>query len=757
MCTSVSAFHMSDIYNSSQSEQNEEQDLRDLTQTVHDLADAQDNFPFAENTAAQYPTGNNTSDLLNPLSDSGISSAVKQVDTSHPKDASLYSTGEAANMDAAMEGAEIEKATSEAVAEEASAGAASEGAANAVSAGAASGGIGAIAVLLLEVLKKTGSEIDSVYHSADSTDKEMGGIASFICVIICCLVVVLASWITPFASFATGVISKAEEAYSFVQGFFLSDKEKDFLELFETTIYSDSLDEYINTPRKVDAANIGIYKGIIDIAIEKAFSEYAADYVWGIDSFIKILCQDYNYSETYNTYLAQPYPYTLKTDADDSESYYTISQFLNGEIPETEINNDLNYAEIITVLSQREENEFESFSFSTFYDLLMSENVSKLLFELAYSETLHFGIYDALGNLLIDDSAKKYMSDLGLEPSSAEREDGFILTEDFMKNPPLFENGFYFHDVTVAPYGLNELYELAEIDPLENNEKFPSKINLEMLDLSENWLRRTMPKSIDLGPSFNHERDKSSLVYNYVSDTEIPTGRSLYSYLDSSVVSKKPEFKEWDKPEDAIDQIAYSPSGESVILDMTTYVNQSSDPYRTIPIGKKTVKNIGCCVCSYAMVVGYYERSSVTAAKIRDIISSHVDSSRNLHYGTLLSSKGYSYVGQAQISNRYPDASRIERIVNLLTEGKPVVMNLKGYWTYNGVTYHGTPNSHYLVIMGYDETGFYVYDPGSKNNTESGPIPYEAFNTVPGFGIATSDGGKAFYKINTISGIGGKE
>lgn len=649
------------------------------------------------------------------------------------------------------------KATYKAATEAAeTAGTAAKTAETAAAAGSVSGGIGGIAVLIMAILEKAKSEIDSLEHSAEHTEKEMGAILSIIILCVCCMVIILASWITPFASFASGVTSKIEDAYSFVQGFFLSDKEKDFLDLFSTTVYTDELDEYINTPRKIDAANIEIYKGIIDIAIEKSFSEYAAGYVWGIDSFVKIFFQDYNYTETYNTYLEQPYPYTLRTDADDPGSYYTIAQFLDGEIPDTEINNDLNYAEIITVLSQRDENGFESFSFSTFYDFLMSENVSKLLFELGYGD-LHFGTYDDLGNLLVDDAAKKYMSDLGIESSSAEREADFVLTEDFMKNPPLFENGFYFHDVTVAPYGLNELYELAEVDPYEINKKFPSKINLEMLDISEKWLRKTMPKSIVLGTSFEHERNSASLVYDYVKDAEIPTGRSLYSYLNSSVVAKNPEIKEWDETEPAINQISYSPTGESVILSMTTYVNQASDPYRTIPIGTKKVKNIGCCVCSYAMVIGYYERSSVTAEKIRDVINLYVDSNRNLHYGTLLSAKGLSYVGQAQIKAKYPAASRIEQIVNLITEGKPVVMNLKGFWTYNGVTYHGTSNSHYLVIMGYDETGFYVYDPGNKTNTESGPIPYEAFNCVPGFGMATSDGGNAFYKINTISGIGGIE
>lgn len=689
----------------------------------------------------------------------GTASGTASVGTAATGTATTGATaGATAATEAATAGASVAATGTAATGAGATAGAT---AATAGAAGAATGGVGAAVVLAVAAAKyaadKAKAEMDSLWYAGDPA-KEMGKTFTFILLAACCMVVVLASWITPFATIASGVTSHVEEAYSYVQELFLSEKEKDFLKIFEKTIYTEEMDDYINTPRKIDATNIEIYKDIIDIAVDKAFREYAAGYVWGIDSFFKILFEDYSYKETYNTYLQQPYPYTLRSDPYDPDSYYTIEEYLNGEIPEDEVNNDLNYAEIITVLCQRSENGFETFSFSSFYDLLMADDVGELLFELEYGDT-HFGIYNEDGELLIDDDAYTYASERGIEVSVKERSEDYRVTKDFVENPPVFENGFYFNSVTVKPYGLQELYQIAEVDPYGENEQFPKKENYAMLDVSEKWLRETMPKGINLGPSSYEKRSYASLVYNDIwlaTDYGEPTGRSLYNYLERSVVAKDPVFEEWDDPEEAINHIDYTPSGESVILNMSNYINQGSAPYRSIPIGSKTVKNIGCCVCSYSMVIGYYEQKEMTPTDVRDIISSFVGSDRLMQYGKLLTSKGLSFMGESEIRSKWPDCPRVERIVNLITEGKPVVIYIKGLWEYDGTVYHKSENSHYLVIMGYDETGFYVFDPGSNKNTTSGPIPYEAFEVAPCLEIASSKGGGVYYKINTIL-TGGKK
>ena len=50
---------------------------------------------------------------------------------------------------------------------------------------------------------------------------------------------------------------------------------------------------------------------------------------------------------------------------------------------------------------------------------------------------------------------------------------------------------------------------------------------------------------------------------------------------------------------------------------------------------------------------------------------------------------------------------------------------------HNGIVYHRDASSyHYIVIMGFDDKGFYVYDPANKRVTENGPIPYGAFYSV---------------------------
>jgi len=71
-------------------------------------------------------------------------------------------------------------------------------------------------------------------------------------------------------------------------------------------------------------------------------------------------------------------------------------------------------------------------------------------------------------------------------------------------------------------------------------------------------------------------------------------------------------------------------------------------------------------------------------------------------------------------------------IAEQIDTGNPVVLHIKGHWEYEGRVYHQSTKGHFLLVTGYDENGLYVCDPGSKNNTENGPIPKEAFS---GYGV----------------------
>lgn len=90
-------------------------------------------------------------------------------------------------------------------------------------------------------------------------------------------------------------------------------------------------------------------------------------------------------------------------------------------------------------------------------------------------------------------------------------------------------------------------------------------------------------------------------------------------------------------------------------------------------------------------------------------------------------------------------------IISSITQGNPVVVQIKGKWK----DYHTSPNTHYFLIIGYDDVGFYVADPGSKNNTKNGPIPYSDFAQCPIVDIdyLSKPGAMPQYKINTILGV----
>ena len=120
--------------------------------------------------------------------------------------------------------------------------------------------------------------------------------------------------------------------------------------------------------------------------------------------------------------------------------------------------------------------------------------------------------------------------------------------------------------------------------------------------------------------------------------------------------------------------------------------------------------------------------------------------------------------GMAEKRNSGFDA---EDVISCLISGNPVILYIKGLWVDSqGVTRHGTSNGHFLVIVGYDDRGFYLYDPGRRNNTftkdASGNlqpvcIPYDDFKRVTILEYrtlsSTNPSFTPYYRINTILGI----
>ena len=68
-------------------------------------------------------------------------------------------------------------------------------------------------------------------------------------------------------------------------------------------------------------------------------------------------------------------------------------------------------------------------------------------------------------------------------------------------------------------------------------------------------------------------------------------------------------------------------------------------------------------------------------------------------------------------------------VISEINADRPVILHIRGYWTSSedGRVLHGTSNGHFLVGMGYDQTGLYVWDPGRRANYH---IAYEDWGHV---------------------------
>ena len=212
-----------------------------------------------------------------------------------------------------------------------------------------------------------------------------------------------------------------------------------------------------------------------------------------------------------------------------------------------------------------------------------------------------------------------------------------------------------------------------------------------------------------------------------------PCGRSMDYYLPDSITEK--DVEDWwedDEQSGNNEDISYTPTGESVILDMTQYINQGDYPDDLRGEGPDTIKKSGCCDCSYAMCAAYYANKTVDIKKI----------SKKYVVGTSFQTS--QFLLDSDMSRKIVSPTNkinMEEIVANITSGNPVVVNIKGQWIgKDGRVYHKSTNQHFFVIVGYDEVGFYLYDPGSKANTYGEPIPYDEWEkiTIPRYDLMST-------------------
>jgi hypothetical protein len=292
----------------------------------------------------------------------------------------------------------------------------------------------------------------------------------------------------------------------------------------------------------------------------------------------------------------------------------------------------------------------------------------------------------------------------------------------------------YYCDVTVKPFGLRELYLMADVDAYDDHIDYYSHSNLEMLDHQEYYERLFLRSSVAIvGPSYDEPRNSLSTIFSDLEaeyGTGNATGRSAWYYIKDPYNLKDLDLSnvqpvelvgvDLDQLRDFLNNL---PDGANVLDLLQYYINQGWFPNSYRGLSGGTIKQSGCCDTTYMMIYQFMTGTKLTSAEIEQISRTYVDASGNFQTNKFLSDHGLtSTSGNLAFS---PTG-----IINEINNSRPVVLHIRGQWTYNGTTYHGTSNGHFLTIIGYDDKGFYVADPGSSSNTNNGPIPYEAFGNV---------------------------
>ncbi len=743
-----------------------------------------------------------------------------------------------------------------------SAGAATAGTAGAaagggaVAAGAAAGGIGAVIVLAAMAAKKIAST--DISSDGEGGTSLLGFIVVGLIALLSVIVVVLAPAIVVIYVVTVALGPMQGIAQEGLIGYGVhaveSYMEEQEMERYFEKIFGKEWHTAAETTREFSAETVEVCKDIVDYSIQRAYDKYVWEIIFSMETYKRMLFDGYNPYETYAKFKQARHPYSTR--------YITVQDYIDNYDKPGYENDDLNYAEFFTVLCQNEKFNYENFTYEEFFKTVVNKKTTKYLFELQVEgesfykytaggkETLKQKKAEGIdskngggsiaGQKLSNDQVNAEFESLTAAEAKDEKKDAKDEKDEEVKLTPIQQlislgndlitgladvtdkvvkffdrwtkNFFFAYDVTLKPYGLEELYKIADIRP-----DAPCKVNytmrnIDMLDTQEALLRGVLIDS-DLGPAFNEMRSRQSCIYNdlasmvSVSRTGVdysiygdplvnyPTGRSAMSYVNESLVTAfESGDRSWEQfwmsfPESTtipgMEFAAGPPNPEkaTVVLNIPQYINQGYHG-ANIPRGEAghgTVADFGCIDCAYYMIANYYWRGNlIGATSIEEYLKENSASVQKDEDGEL-SFPGYVEVDQFHWMDycfdhdMYPYFFSIDGapdhfqgpflpnlVISFLSKGNPVVLHIEGVWEYNGIKYHNSLYNHYLLITGYDENGFFVHDPGNMSISDKDGthdpgkvIPYEAFEGVSGKWIRAIEPEDGYdysgcYKINTL-------
>ena len=193
-----------------------------------------------------------------------------------------------------------------------------------------------------------------------------------------------------------------------------------------------------------------------------------------------------------------------------------------------------------------------------------------------------------------------------------------------------------------------------------------------------------------------------------------------------------------------LNNLCYINQGQGTLGTLTRYIDDEGHIH--------TFRQCGCLDSSIMMIYLHYYRQNAESTSEADVINLwKTYFKNNVHNGSgmLETSAVISQLGLTASGANYVKTCGWDKAIDSLYLGNPVLLHIRGYWEYGGRVLHKSTNGHFLVAVGADEDGIYVYDPGNRNN-QSQVIPWEAWSQV----------GDLYYKIynatgNTVADLSG--
>lgn len=349
--------------------------------------------------------------------------------------------------------------------------------------------------------------------------------------------------------------------------------------------------------------------------------------------------------------------YTLESYNETEYPYIHNGEFCN-----------INYAELLGIMSLTETFDYEHFNYDTFKKMLSDQEFLRCLYDLDVIETEGIkAIHTPQGASVVKHSRQRI--------SFIFEEDGRVETYD-VSNPGPYCKKVIYGEIRIYEYVLKKLYDYFGVDPYAKNNKIPTLSNHQLLSTYDSTSR--VYQDVDWGDA---ERTQ---ILDYKKFTGVITDTSENIFAKD--IHKDPILSE-----------------TKVYLDTTEY-KQGDERWGSKKYGSGTMANLGCCVTAVAIVCDYFNDDMTITP---ETILNHI----NMKYmGKLYNEATVKDFG-IPVYNKTQDVN-VKTMIGELKNERLIIAHIAPYQ--KGTKKYG----HYVVINGYEAIGnegfFYVTEPASR-------------------------------------------